>query len=294
VKLDDLVVGTIDLHCHVYPEMTLEHEARQDDVDLIDGAIRARMGGVLLKSHFWPTVDRAYYLRKRFPGIGIFGSITLNRVAGGVDPLVVESAARQGASAVIFPTWQAANDLERGGFSRLVHERLAVAARDRTPGLRVAPDGHLTPEAAEVLEVAKTFTLLVCTGHLAPKESLVLIAEARRRGLQVVFSHPVSRVIGATEEDMRQAAELGACVEFPALHALSLRFHVSPREIVKIIQSLGPEHCVLTTDHFNSWVPPMPEMMRMAIGQYLECGLSTADLRRMTVDNPRRLLGLSA
>ena len=46
MKLDELVAGTIDLHCHVYPEMTLEHEARQDDVDLIDGAVRARMGGV--------------------------------------------------------------------------------------------------------------------------------------------------------------------------------------------------------------------------------------------------------
>ncbi len=38
MKLDELVVGTFDLHCHVYPEMTLEHEARQDDVELIYGA----------------------------------------------------------------------------------------------------------------------------------------------------------------------------------------------------------------------------------------------------------------
>jgi len=39
-------------------------------------------------------------------------------------------------------------------------------------------------------------------------------------------------------------------------------------------------------------LPPMPEMMRLAVGQLAECGLSSADLRRMTVDNPRRLLGL--
>ena len=77
MKLDELLAGTIDLHCHVYPEMTLEHEARQDDIDLIEGALKARMGGVLLKSHFWPTVDRVYYLRKRFPDIGIFSCITL-------------------------------------------------------------------------------------------------------------------------------------------------------------------------------------------------------------------------
>ena len=292
MKLDELVVGTIDLHCHVYPEMTLEHEARQDDVELIEGALRARMGGVLLKSHFWPTVARVYYLKKRFPEIQIFSSITLNRVSGGVDPLVVESAALQGASAVIFPTWQAANDLERGGFSRLVRERLPRAANDRRPGLTIVGNGRLTTEASEVLDVAKSFNMLVCTGHLSPKEGLTLIDGARQRGLQVLFSHPSSHVVGASLDEMRQAAEMGAYVEFTALYGLSVRFHLPPRESVKVIQSIGAEYCILTTDHFNAWVPPMPEMMRLGMGQLAECGVPIADLRRMTVDNPRRLLRL--
>ncbi len=292
MKLDELVVGTIDLHCHVYPEMTLEHEARQDDIELIEGAVRARMGGVLLKSHFWPTVARVYYLKKRFPEIQIFSSITLNRVSGGVDPLVVESAALQGASAVFFPTWQAANDLERGGFSRLVRERLPRAANDRRPGVTIIDNGRLATEAREVLDVAKSFDLLLCTGHLSPKESLTLIETARQRGVQVLFSHPSAHVVGASAEEMRQAAEMGAYVEFTALYGLSLRYHLPPRESVKVIQSIGAEHCILTTDHFNAWVPPMPEMMRLGIGQLAECGVPIADLRRMTVDNPRRLLGL--
>ncbi len=292
MKLDELVVGTIDLHCHVYPELTLEHEARQDDTELIEGAVQARMGGVLLKSHFWPTVSRAYYLKKRFPEIRIFSSITLNRVSGGVDPLVVESAALQGAGAVFFPTWQAANDLERGGFSRLVRERLPLAGNDRRPGLTIVENGRLTTETGEVLDVAKSFNLLVCTGHVSPKESLTLIEAARQRGLPVLFSHPSSHVVGASVDEMRQAAEMGAYVEFTALYGLSVRYHLPPRESVKVIQSIGAEHCVLTTDHFNAWVPPMPEMMRLGIGQLAECGVPIADLRRMTVDNPRRLLGL--
>lgn len=294
MKLDELVVGAIDLHCHVYPEMTLEHESRQDDIELIDGALRARMGGVLLKSHFWPTVARVYYLKKRFPEIQIFSSITLNRLAGGVDPLPVESAALQGASAVFFPTWQAANDLERVGFSRLVRERLPRAASDRRPGLTIVENGRLTTEASEVLDVAKSFNMLVCTGHVSPKESLTLIERARQRGLQVLFSHPSAPSVGASLDEMRQAAEMGAYVEFTTLYTLSLRHHLPARESVKVIQSIGPEHCILTTDHFNAWVPPMPEMLRMGIGQLAECDLPIADLRRMTVDNPRRLLGLEA
>ena len=292
MKLDELMVGTIDLHCHVYPEMTLEHEARQDDIELIDGALRARMGGVLLKSHFWPTVERAYYLQKRFPELRIFSSITLNRMAGGVDPLAVESAALQGARAVFFPTWQAANDLERVGFSRMVRERLPRAADDRRPGLTIVENGRLTTEAGEVLDVAKSFNMLICTGHVSPKESLALIDAAKQRGLQVLFSHPSAPSVGASLDEMRQAAEMGAYVEFTTMYTLSLRHHLPARESVKAIQSIGAERCVLTTDHFNAWVPPMPEMMRMGMGQLAECGLSVADLRRMAVDNPRRLLSL--
>jgi len=292
MKLDELVVGTIDLHCHVYPEMTLEHEARQDDIELIEGALQARMGGVLLKSHFWPTVERVYYLKKRFPEIQIFSSITLNRVAGGVDPLVVESAALQGARAVFFPTWQAANDLERVGFSRLVRERVPQAANDRRPGLTVVNNGRLTTEAAEVLDVARSFNMLVCTGHISPKESLAVIDAARQRGLQVLFSHPSAPSVGAGLDEMREAAEMGAYVEFTTLYTLSLRHHLPARESAKVIQAIGAARCVLTTDHFNAWAPPMPEMMRLGSGQLAECGLALADLRRMTVDNPRRLLGL--
>ncbi|MEK7878987.1 MAG: DUF6282 family protein, partial [candidate division NC10 bacterium] len=139
---------------------------------------------------------------------------------------------------------------------------------------------------------AKSFNMLVCTGHISPKESLALIGEARQRGLQVLFSHPSAPSVGATLDEMRQAAQMGAYVEFTTLYTLSLRHHLPARESVKVIQSIGAEHCVLTTDHFNAWVPPMPEMMRMGIGQLAECDLSSADLRRMTVDNPRRLLGL--
>ena len=64
--LDQLLKGAYDLHCHVYPEMALEHEARQDDIGQLAGMQAAGMG-VVLKSHFWPTVDRWYYLASSFP-----------------------------------------------------------------------------------------------------------------------------------------------------------------------------------------------------------------------------------
>jgi hypothetical protein len=292
--LDRFLEGAFDLHCHVYPEMTLEHEARQDDVSLLAGMQAAGMGGVVLKSHFWPTVDRCYYLGRQFPDLRVFPSITLNRVAGGLDPLVVDAAGRQGAKVVFFPTWDSANDRRRGGFCGAVRQRLPAYFDDDGTGLEVLEDGKLSGRVQEVLDAAQQFGMLVCTGHLAPAESMQIIEAARQRGLPALFSHPMSGSIGASLEDMREAARRGAVIELCVLHTLSLGHYIPPSSIADTIRALGAEHCVLSTDAFNSWVPPAHELLRLGIGQLLECGLGEEEIRVLTVTNPRRLLGLDA
>lgn len=295
MRLDQYLEGAIDLHCHVYPEMTLEHEARQDDVSLVEGMQAAGMGGVVLKSHFWPTVERAYYLAQRVPDLRVFGSITLNRVAGGVDPLVVDAAGRQGAKVVFFPTWDSANDRATGGFSRRVRERLPTYFDDDLAGIAVTDgDGKLIPAAEHVLDAATRFGMLVCTGHLSPHEGFQVMESARQRGLPCVFSHPLSGSVGASLENMRTAVELGAVVELCALQTMSLNRHIAPSLLVEIVTAIGAENCVFSTDAFNDWAPPAPEMLRMGIGQLLQCGLDEAAIRALTVTNPRRLLGIDS
>src|SRR2546425_4618321 len=43
------------------------------------------MEGVVLKSHTALTADRAWIARRRVPGMKIFGGITLNGAAGGIN-----------------------------------------------------------------------------------------------------------------------------------------------------------------------------------------------------------------
>lgn len=292
--LDQLLKGAFDLHCHVYPEMTLEHEARQDDTGQLAGMQAAGMGGVVLKSHFWPTVDRCYYLGQQFPDLKVIPSITLNRVAGGLDPLVVDAAGRQGAKVVFFPTWDSANDRRRGGFCGAVKQRLPAFFDDDGTGLDVLDGEKLSARTQTVLDAAQQSGMLVCTGHLSPAEGIRVIEAARQRGLQALFSHPLSGSIGASLENMREAVRLGAAVELCVLHTLSLRHYTSPREIADVIKTVGAANCVLSTDAFNSWVPPAHEVLRLGIGQLLECGLSEEEIRTLTVTNPQRLLGLYA
>ena len=66
--LDDLIKGAWDLHCHCYPELSLEHRARQDDVEMVSAIASRGMAGVVLKSHLWPTPARACYLQRHVPG----------------------------------------------------------------------------------------------------------------------------------------------------------------------------------------------------------------------------------
>lgn len=290
--LDQLLEGAFDLHCHVYPEMTLEHEARQDDIGQLAGMQAAGMGGVVLKSHFWPTVDRCYYLGRRFPDLTVIPSITLNRVAGGLDPLSVDAAGRQGAKVVFFPTWDSANDRRRGGFCGAVQRRLPAFFDDDGTGLDVLDGEKLSARTQTVLDAAQQSAMLVCTGHLSPAEGMLVIEAARRRGLPALFSHPLSGSIGASLDHMREAVRLGALIELCVLHTLSLRHYTSPRDIADVIKAMGAENCVLSTDAFNSWVPPAHELLRLGIGQLLECGLREEEIRTLTVTNPRRLLGL--
>jgi len=290
--LDDLIRGAWDLHCHCYPELSLEHRARQDDVEMVSAIASRGMAGVVLKSHLWPTPARAYYLQRHVPGIRVMSSITLNRIVGGLDPFAVEAAARLGAKVVFFPTWSARNDQQKNGISAVIRRAIPGSPIDSAPGLVVAERGRLTDGARAVLDVARAFDLVVFTGHVSVEESLLICAAGRERGLGVVFSHPASPIVGASLEAMRTAADMGAYIEFTCLQMMSLRHPLPPRQVAETIEALGDDHCVLTTDAFNAWVPPEPELLRWGVGVLRECGVPERSLRHLIVDNPRTLLGL--
>jgi hypothetical protein len=293
-SLDDLLQGAWDLHCHCYPELALEHRARQDDMELVQGLAAAGLAGVVLKSHFWPTPPRAHYLQRLVPGLRVLSSITLNHITGGLSPFAVDAAARLGAKVLFFPTWGSRNDIEGGGFSTLIRRVVPRPDPLFEAGLVVTDGGRLTRAAEAVLDVAAEFDLLVCTGHVSAAEGLLVCEGARRRGLQAVFSHPTTASIGASLDELRAAADLGAYVEFCCLHLFSPRGLLRPPQVAELMAAVGAEHCLLTTDTFGAWAPPAPELLRAGLGVLLDCGVGWAALRAMVADNPIALLGTAA
>lgn len=292
---DDLIQGAIDLHVHGYPEIAFDLQARMEDVEITRAAQDFGMRGFVLKSHLWPTVGRAYHLRKQFPAVQVFPSITLNLTTGGFSPYSVESAARQGAKVVFMPTWSAAHDLQRGGFSTYMKSHLtSVNNLKPEQGLRVLNgDGRLRTEVKEILEIAKNYGLAVATGHISIEESVALVEEANQSGLwPVIFSHPDSHSVGGTMDDMKLMANKGAFVEFCALGMMPAFQRIHPRDVVKAVREIGAERCILSTDFFFDWPPPPPEMLRMTIATLLTLGLTAEEIRFLVQINPARILRL--
>jgi len=294
-EADRLLEGAIDTHCHGYPEISFDVRMRTEDLEAFRLAAQAKMKGIVLKSHMWPTIGRVYQMKDKIEGIEIWSSITLNSSAGGFSPWVTESALKQGVKVIWLPTWSARNDLQRGGFSRLMKPWLPTLNRIKPEeGLTVFnSSGEIDENVKEILALAKDYDVAIFTGHISPQESLAVAREAKKMGFKkLLLSHPDSNAVGATMEQVKQMAEMGFFIETTFLGLLPAFWRISLKEICQRIKEVGARRWVLSTDAFFEWTPPPAEMMRMFIGTVLSGGMSADEVDLMVRKNPSELLNV--
>jgi len=295
LQADRLLEGAIDLHCHGYPEISFEVKMRVEDLEAAQLAAQAGMKGFVLKSHMWPTVGRVYQMKNQMNGVEVWPSIALNTSAGGFSPWATESALKQGAKLIWMPTWSSKNDIQRGGFSRLMKGWLSTLNQiELKDGLTVFNDsGEIDQKVKEILALAKEYDVAVSTGHLSPEEALALGREAKKMGFKkLIFCHPDSKTVGAQMEHIRAMAEMKFFIEFTFLGLLPAFWRISLQEICKRIKEIGAERSILTTDTFFEWTPPPSEMMRMFIGSLLNQGITGEEIEMMARKNPSELLNV--
>ena len=288
----ELLVGAFDLHTHGFPEIHPGIGMALDDFEQAEYAKSRGMAGYVLKSHIWPTMDRVYHIRQRVDGIKVVPSIVLNSVLGGIQPGVLEAAILQGCEAVCFPTWSSANDLANNGFSRVIKRELPSLQAFMKEGLTVLDaSGGLTQGARAVLQVAKEAEILVSTGHLSGKEGVALAREADKIGFRrLVITHPDSNSVGASDEEILEAAKCGAFIEWTLHGTMPKSQRIKPQKIVEWIHKLGPKSCVLTTDVFGPTSLPEPDEMQMYLGILLDLGVSADDIKVMAQATPVSLV----
>ncbi|TAN30748.1 MAG: hypothetical protein EPN30_00805 [Actinomycetota bacterium] len=288
----ELLVGAFDLHTHGYPEIHRGLGMALDDFEQAEYAKSRGMAGYLLKSHIWPTMDRVYHIRQRVEGLRVVSCIVLNSVIGGIQPGVLEAAILQGAESVCFPTWSSANDLNNNGFSRTIRKELPSLEPFLKEGLTVMDAfGDLSQDARDVLRVAKEANILVSTGHLSGRESVLLAREADRIGFRkLVITHPDSNSVRASDEEIIESAKCGAFIEWTLHGTMPKSQRTKPQKIVEWIERLGAQSCVLTTDVFGRSSLPEPDELQLYLGVLLELGVSADDIKTMSHTNPISLV----
>jgi len=271
--------GVIDIHVHSNPDSV---PRSIDAIDLARLAKSRGMRGLVLKNHYESTASLAYVVRKEVPGIEIFGGIDLNRTVGGINPAAVERMT-----------------MVKGGWGRLVWmptfdaENQVRYSKENRPFVPVSRNGELLPEVREVIAVIAKHHLVLATGHSSPAEGLLLIREGRRQGVEhMVVTHAMLAPVRMSISEMREAASLGAYIEFVYNGLVGPNKMFELPEYAVAIRQVGPASVILSSDLGQPGNPLHPDGLEAFFAGLKRSSFTDSELDRMTKTNPARLLGL--
>jgi Family of unknown function (DUF6282) len=290
----DAIRGGYDLQVHVAPDVI---PRRTDDLDLARDFLARGLAGFVLKSHYFPTAERASVVTKSIPGIRAFGAVSLNHSVGGLNPVAVELAGRSGCKIVWMPTVDAANETAgRPGtahaklpFWAQIQQELAATGINPPPITVLDAPGKLSSAARTCMELAAKYNMIVATGHLSPREIFAIVREAPVAKLRkVVVTHAEFPSQNLSAAEQAELAALGARIEhcFTTMHTGKAPWDA----VIESIRKVGPASCILSTDLGQTINPPVAEGFAMFAQKLLDTGFTAAEVRLMAVTNPAVLL----
>lgn len=287
----DLLRGAADLHIHAAPDVLPE---LLDMFKLAGLAREAGMAAIAIKSHHIMTADRAQIVQKIYPEIQIFGGVALNLpCCGGLNPDAVKTAIRMGGKFVWLPTFSAANQIEKT--KTRTSGVLALMGRGFSgkPVEVLDENGAVRPELREILAAVAEADVILATGHLSVSEIKRVVDAALAAGVRkILVNHPEHWMIDMSAEDQRELAARGVMLEKCIQTVLSKGAERSPKILADMIQAVGAQSVVMSTDGGLLNVPPAPQGLLWFIEQMLEYGIPATDIETMVKVNPARLLGL--
>ena len=290
----EAIRGAYDLQVHVAPDVI---ERRIDDIDLAKEFLSRGLKGFVLKSHYFPTAERAKVVSRAVPGIEAFGAIVLNHSIGGLNPVAVELAGRSGAKIVWMPTVDAANETAgrvdgpntKLPFWAKIQRELAATGIAPPPLTVLDERGQLNDATRHCLELIAGHNMILATGHLGRREIFALVRGAREMKLKkVLVTHAEFPSQNLTAEEQIELANLGALIEhsFTTMHTGKAPWEV----VLDSIRRVGPARCVLSTDLGQTINPGVSDGFAMFAQTLLDAGFSVEEIRRMTVTNPSALI----
>src|ERR1700693_166542 len=290
----EAIQGGYDLQVHVAPDVI---ERRIDDVGLAQEFLGRGLKGFVLKSHYFPTAERAKVVTKAVPGIAAFGAITLNHSVGGLNPVALELAGRSGCKIVWFPTVDAKNETAGrvdGPSTKLpfwakIQRELAATGISPPPLTVLDSNGKISEATRRCIELIARHNMILATGHLGRVEIFEMVKTAREMGTQkVLVTHAEFPSHNLTADEQRELAGMGAFIEhcFTTMYTGKAPWDA----VLEATRLVGPERCVLSTDLGQTINPPVAEGFAMFAQKMLDGGFSVDEIRRMSGTNPAALV----
>jgi outer membrane murein-binding lipoprotein Lpp len=271
--------GAIDIHVHADPDNV---PRSLDGLEAARFAKDKGMRAIVLKSHFDPTAGLAWLARKATPGIEVFGGIDLNLPVGGMNPHAVEHMVRvngRWGRVVWMSTFDAENQLR---------------SKPGVPYVRVSQDGALLPETKAVIAAIAKHNLVLASGHVSAQEALLMFEEARRLGVRsMVATHGMTAPTSLTIDQARQAAKLGAFIEFTGGSLAGATAQARLDRAASDIRSLGVAHAIISSDLGQAGNALPAEGFAAFMDALRKRGFTDREIDQMAKDNPARLLGLN-
>jgi hypothetical protein len=167
-------------------------------------------------------------------------------------------------------------------------------SKEDRPFVAVSRNGELLPEVRKVIALIAKHHLVLATGHSSADEGLLLIREARRQGVDhIVVTHAMLDPVLMTIPQMREAAGLGAFIEFVYNALIGPNKSFDMPDYAKAIRAVGINSTILSSDLGQAVNPLHPDGLAAFFGGLKKQGFTDEEIGRMSKVNPAKLLRIS-
>jgi len=285
MNIKNIVRQAIDTHVHIGPEIIPRKYTVSELIKIEDGKI----GGMVLKNHFYPTTCLIKEIRNT-KNLRLFGSIALNNSVGGLnsESILAASYLSDYSLFVWFPTINAENFLKKSTYEiapEWVNKKGFIARKSD----QVEPVILYKNKVIKILKMIKKCNAVLATGHISWQESMKLVKKALQIGVRkIVITHPIYQRIEMPIEKQIMLAKKGCFIE--QCYSMYSIDKIKIENIVLQIKAVGAESIILSSDVGQTFNPSPSESL-LIFGQLLvKQGISYSELYQMMVINPKNLL----
>jgi Family of unknown function (DUF6282) len=299
---DPALVGSIEVHAHLNPDISGGGQAVRS-LDVIDNARMSKAVGArgfVYKTHMeMSSAQSAYLARKEVPGMEVYARYAMNLTSGGLNPAAVTMFTQT-----------------KGGWGRIVEFTTRDINEPQTENrpwimpwddlfpnfprkIDIVRNGQVTQDAKDIITLVgrlKTIEsnghVVMATGHTNADTAIALIREARKQGVDIMWTHPGDNI---SDDLKKEASGLGAYVEVMADINQAGDNHVEKADYAAQLGHVwGVERSMIGSDcgQMNN---PFPTDCLANLARALRArGYTESELDMMYKQNPVKFLQLPA